>query len=424
MPVDWRLQCLPPLLLLFLTIPSWVPHCSATPTALVGINYGRVGNNLPPPSAVPPMLASLGIGRVRLYDTDPAVLRAFANTGVELVVGLTDRCVEGVTTPDGAMAWIKGNIQPYVPATKIAMITVGNEVLTGNNTGLARLLLPAMQSLHDALATCGLSTISVTTAHSLAILATSYPPSTTYFRKDLLPLICPILTFHAKTCSPFLINAYPYFAYAAQPNHVDIEYVLLEPNYGGILDNGTGLKYPNMLLAQVDAVYHAINAAGGDSAKTIEVRISETGWPSAGDSSEPGASSENAAKYNSNVMRLIAQNKGTPLRPGVTLRAYVFAMFNENQKDGPTSERNYGLFKPDGTPAYPLGYSLPVDNSTGGTHGGGTSGGFGYGANSTIGPPDDGYYSISGAIAERWPWQRVVGGAISACALGVLLLLF
>ncbi|XP_078151937.1 glucan endo-1,3-beta-glucosidase 10-like [Carex rostrata] len=426
MPLHWRLQCLPTLLLplLFLSLPPWVPQCSATPTALVGINYGRVGNNLPPPSAVPTLLASLGIGRVRLYDTDPSVLRAFANTGVELVVGLTDRCVEGVTTPDGAMAWIKGNIQPYVPATKISMITVGNEVLTGNNTAYSRLLLPAMQCLHDALATCSLGNIAVTTAHSLAILATSYPPSTTYFRKDLLPVICPILDFHAKTGSPFMINAYPYFAYVAQPNHVDIEYVLLEPGYSGILDNGTGLTYPNMLLAQVDAVYHAINAAGGDSAKKIEVRISETGWPSVGDSNEHGASPENAAKYNSNVMRLVAQNKGTPLRPGVTLRAYVFALFNENQKDGPTSERNYGLFKPDGTPVYPLGYSLPADNSTSGMNGGGTSGGFGYGGNSTSGPPDDGYYSISGAIALRWQWQRVMGGTIGACAFGVLSLLY
>jgi Glycosyl hydrolases family 17 len=140
--------------------------------------------------------------------------------------------------------------------------TTFSQVLTGNNTALGKLLLPAMQCLHDALATCGLNNIAVTSAHSLAILATSYPPSTTYFRKDLLPIICPILTFHAKTGSPFLINAYPYFAYAAQPNHVDLEYALLDSSYGGILDNGTGLTYPNMLLAQVDAVYHAINAAG------------------------------------------------------------------------------------------------------------------------------------------------------------------
>lgn len=150
---------------------------------------------------------------------------------------------------------------------------------------------------------------------------------------------------------------------------------------------------------QVDAVYHAINAAAGDSAKTVEVRVSETGWPSAGDANETGATPQNAAKYNGNVMRLVAEGKGTPLRPGVALRAYVFALFNENLKPGPTSERNYGLFKPDGTPVYPLGITVPPDNSTtpGGGGGGGNDGG---GESSPGGSSSDGYYSISSAPVE------------------------
>lgn len=236
-----------------LLVSAWC--AAATSASLVGINYGRVGSNLPAPAAVLPLLASVGVGRVRLYDADPSVLRAFANTGVELVVGLPDRCVAAVADPDEALAWARANIQPYVPATKIAAITVGNEVLTTNSTATAKSLLPAMESLHAALASLGLDrAIAVTTAHSLAVLASSYPPSSAVFRRDLLPYLCPILGFHARTGSPFLVNAYPYFAYAADPSAVDLNYALLDPN-PGVADPVSGLRYSTLLHAQVPFLY-------------------------------------------------------------------------------------------------------------------------------------------------------------------------
>jgi hypothetical protein len=126
----------------------------------------------------------------------------------------------------------------------------------------------------------------------------------------------------------------------------------------------------------------------------VEVRVSETGWPSAGDANETGATPQNAARYNGNVMRLVAQGKGTPLRPAAPLRVYMFALFNENMKPGPTSERNYGLFKPDGTPAYELSYRLPQDNTTTTSSGGGITGDGGYNGHG-YGSDNGGYYSIS-----------------------------
>ncbi|KAF7049742.1 hypothetical protein CFC21_058229 [Triticum aestivum] len=383
-----------------------VSDASPTPVSLLGINYGRVGNNLPPPQAALPLLQGLGIARVRLYDPEPGVLRAFAKTGIELYVGVPDQCLAAVAEPAGATSWLKDSILPYLPDTKIVALTVGNEVLTGNDTALTRNLLPAMESLHGALAAANLDKqIAVTTAHNLGVLGTSYPPSAGAFRKDLLQYLCPILDFHAKTGSPFLVNAYPYFAYSDDPKGIHLDYALLEPSNPGVPDANTGLHYPNLLVAQVDAAYHAISAANSAAARVVEIRISETGWPSAGDANEKAATPESAARYNSNVMRLVAEWKGTPLKPNVPLRVYVFALFNENMKPGPASERNYGLFKPDSTPVYPLTYKP--------AHGDFTPGG-----NSTGG--DNDYYDISAASREptgrRWTWAQaaVAGGAAAA----------
>ncbi|EMS68217.1 Glucan endo-1,3-beta-glucosidase 11 [Triticum urartu] len=344
-----------------------------------------------------PLLQGFGIARVRLYDPEPGVLRAFAKTGIELYVGVPDQCLAAVAEPAGATSWLKDSILPYLPDTKIVALTVGNEVLTGNDTALTRNLLPAMESLHGALAAANLDKqIAVTTAHNLGVLGTSYPPSAGAFRKDLLQYLCPILDFHAKTGSPFLVNAYPYFAYSDDPKGIHLDYALLEPSNPGVPDANTGLHYPNLLVAQVDAAYHAISAANSAAARTVEIRISETGWPSAGDANEKAATPESAARYNSNVMRLVAEWKGTPLKPNVPLRVYVFALFNENMKPGPASERNYGLFKPDSTPVYPLTYKP-------------ARGDFTPGGNSTGG--DNGYYDIS--AASREPTIQILAIVIS-----------
>jgi len=341
-------------LLLSLLAVSAIDVVSAATAAPLkfGINYGQIANNLPHPAQVSGLLQSLNVNRVKLYDADPAVLTAFAGTGVEFIVGNED--LQNLTDARKARAWVAQHVQPFLPGTRITCITVGNEVLSGKDTAAMQNLLPAMQAVHQAVADLGLAgQVNVSTAHSVNILASSYPPSSGAFREELAQYIQPILNFHAEVRSPFLVNAYPFFAYKASPGSVSLPYVLFEPN-PGVVDPNTNLTYDNMLYAQIDAVYAAMKAMGHTD---LTVRISETGWPSKGDDDEVGATVANAAAYNGNLMKRIAMGQGTPLKPDVPIDVFVFALFNEDMKPGPASERNYGLFYPNGTPVYNLGFN-------------------------------------------------------------------
>ncbi|XP_044962667.1 glucan endo-1,3-beta-glucosidase 14-like [Hordeum vulgare subsp. vulgare] len=324
---------------------------AATAPLKFGINYGQIADNLPHPTQVSDLLRSLNVNRVKLYDADPAVLTAFAGTGVEFIVSNGD--LLNMSDAGNARAWVAQNVQPFLPDTRITCVIMGNEVLSGTDTAAMQSLLPAMQAVHQALVDLGLDgQVKVSTSQSVNVLAGSYPPSAGAFREDLVEYVRPLLDFHAKVGSPFLINAYPFFAYKASPESVSLPYVLFEPNPGA-RDPGTNLTYDNMLYAQIDAVYAAMEAMGHTD---VAVRISETGWPSDGDADEVGATVQNAAMYNGNLMKRVAAGQGTPLRPDVPVDVLVFALFNENMKSGPASERNYGLFYPNGTSVYDLGF--------------------------------------------------------------------
>ncbi|KAB2601452.1 glucan endo-1,3-beta-glucosidase 11 [Pyrus ussuriensis x Pyrus communis] len=334
----------------------------------LGINYGQLGDNLLPPEKVLDLLSSLKITKARIYDTNPQVLTAFANSGVELMVTIENAMLGQLMNPQAAFQWVSSHIKPYFPATNITSIAVGNEVFTDDDTTvLLSNLVPAMISIQTALAQLGLdSYIKISTPCSLAVLKESYPPSAGSFKPEVAQVMTQLLQFLQSTKAPFWINAYPYFAYKGDPNRVSLDYVLFNANQG-MVDPFTKLHYDNMLYAQVDAAIYAMARLGFNG---IEVKVSETGWPSRGDSNEIGATLQNAATYNRNLLRRQLQNEGTPLRPKLRLEVYVFALFNEDMKPGPTSERNYGLFQPDGTMAYNVGLSAistsrtPTSSST------------------------------------------------------------
>ncbi|XP_061355534.1 glucan endo-1,3-beta-glucosidase 14-like [Gastrolobium bilobum] len=329
--------------------------------ASLGINYGQVANNLPTPDKVLELFSNYKITKTRIYDTNPQILSAFANSNVEVIVTVENQILSQLNDPQQALQWVSDHIKPYLPDTKITGIQVGNEVFTDDDTTLIQYLVPAVVNIHNALVQLGLnSKIDVSTPSSLAVLEESYPPSAGSFKSEISGIMYQFLNFLSSTNAPFWINAYTYFAYKSDPNGISLDYALFNPSEG-MVDPNTNLHYDNMLYAQVDAVLFAIARMGF---KGIEVRVSETGWPSKGDPDEVGATVQNAATYNKNLLRRQMANEGTPLRPRMRLEAYLFALFNEDMKPGPTSERNYGLFQPDETMTYNVGLSTFATTST------------------------------------------------------------
>ncbi|XP_068646858.1 glucan endo-1,3-beta-glucosidase 12-like [Aristolochia californica] len=344
-----------PLSAILLAIP--VLLLAASYASAVGINYGTLGDNLPPPKKVAQMLQSTLIDKVKIYDTDPEILDAFANTGIDLVVAVENEKVANLSlNVDAADRWLTSRLSPFLPATSIVAVAVGNEFLTNpdsvTSSNDASFLVPAMRNLHQALVARGLDRkIKVSTPHSMGVLASSFPPSSSTFLDGLRPVMEALVEFLAETGAPFMINAYPYFAYRDNPSKIDLEYALLGNGTG--VHDPKGYVYTNMLDAQIDAVRSAIKSLGAGN-RTVGISVSESGWPSSGN---VAATPENAKTYNSRLISRGDAHVGTPMAAGEKVDVFVFSLFNENRKEGEASERSFGLFNADGTKAYELDLS-------------------------------------------------------------------
>lgn len=310
---------------------------------------------MPTPDKVVELLKSQGINRIKLYDTDSTVLTALANSGISVVVALPNELLAS-TAADQSFAdkWVQANISQYYPKTQIEAIAVGNEVFVDpKNT--TKFLVPAMKNVYNSLVKLNLSSIKISSPIALSALQNSYPSSAGSFKPELIePVMKPMLEFLRQSNSYLMINAYPFFAYSANSKEISLDYTLFKEN-PGVVDSGNGLKYYSLLEAQLDAVFAAMSAIQYSDIKMV---VTETGWPSLGDENEIGASEENAASYNGNLVNRVLTGNGTPLRPQDPLNVYLFALFNENQKPGPTSERNYGLFYPNEQKVYNIPLTL------------------------------------------------------------------
>lgn len=368
MPVTSMSSTVPPLFFLFFFITIFNLSISAKSWPLsqenkiqeqdrdpfVGFNIGTdVSSLLPPPDLVK-FLQTQKINHIRLYDADPELLKALSKTKIRVIISVPNNQLLAIGSSNAtAASWIGRNVVAYYPETLITAISVGDEVLTTVPSS-APLLLPAIESLYNALVASNLHTqIKVSTPHAASIMMDTFPPSQAYFNQTWLSVISPLLRFLSKTGSPLMMNLYPYYVYMQNKGVVPLDNCLFEPLTPAkeMVDPNTLLHYTNVLDAMVDAAYVSMKNL---NISDVAVLVTETGWPSQGDKMEPHATIDNADTYTSNLIKHVFDRTGTPLRPEVTPSVYIYELFNEDKRAKPVSEASWGLFYGNTTPVYLL----------------------------------------------------------------------
>ncbi|KAJ6797819.1 putative glucan endo-1,3-beta-glucosidase A6 [Iris pallida] len=348
----------PPLfffLLLLLRFFSFYQRANGAYFKSLGVNFGQLGDDLPSASVSVSRLRHFRAGAVKIYDANPKILEALSHTRLPVSIMVPNELISSMAhNQSAADDWVGSNLLPFYPKARIRFLLVGNEILSDLSDNKTRFdLVPAMTRIHRSLKSRSIHKVKVGTTLAMDTLSVSFPPSSGAFRPDISkPVMEPLLEFLTRTRSYYFADAYPYFPWAADPTHIDLDYCLFRANSSKhYTDPGSNLTYTNLLDQQLDAVAFAMARLGFGS---VKLAVAETGWPNAGDFGEIGANVYNAATYNRNLARRMQVRPpvGTPARPGAYMPVFLFALYNENRKPGPGTERHWGFLHPNGTSVY------------------------------------------------------------------------
>ncbi|PKA66154.1 Glucan endo-1,3-beta-glucosidase 5 [Apostasia shenzhenica] len=322
--------------------------------AAIGVNWGTLSTHRLSPSIVVDLLKENRIGKVKLFDTDPAVLRALMGSGIEVMVGIPNEMLGFLSSsPAAADSWVSQNVSRYVVKgganIRYLYIAVGNEpFLTSYQGQFQSFVLPAMLNLQQSLVKANLASYTKLVVPCNADAYEAPLPSQGAFRPELTQIMTQLVSFLNSNGSPFIVNIYPFLS-LYQSADFPQDYAFFEGSSHPVVDGGN--MYYNAFDGNFDTLVASLNRLGYGQ---MPIVIGEVGWPTDGAFS---ANLSAARAFNQGLINHVLSNKGTPLRPGVPpADVYLFSLLDEGQKSTLPGnfERHWGVFSFDGQAKYPL----------------------------------------------------------------------
>ncbi|XP_062008424.1 glucan endo-1,3-beta-glucosidase 8-like [Rosa rugosa] len=80
----------------------------------LGVNWGAMASHPLDPSNVVKMLKDNGIKKVKLFDAEPATMKALSGSGISVIVGIPNEKLASISSAyKHAQKWVKENITKY-----------------------------------------------------------------------------------------------------------------------------------------------------------------------------------------------------------------------------------------------------------------------------------------------------------------------
>ncbi|KAL5720587.1 hypothetical protein ACHQM5_013245 [Ranunculus cassubicifolius] len=320
----------------------------------LGMNWGTMASHKLPAKVVVQMLNDNNITKVKLFDADEDTMRGLAGSNIEVMVAIPNAQLEEMTDYKTAQKWVARNVSRYNfnKGVKIKYVAVGNEpFLKSYNGSFLNTTFPALQNVQNALNEAGLGDKVKATVPLNADVYESPEdnpvPSAGRFRPDINGLMSDIVQFLSKNNAPFTVNIYPFLS-LYQNADFPVDFAFFDGGSPPVTDNA--ISYTNVFDANFDTLVSALDKVGlGD----LPIIIGEVGWPTDGDKN---GNNLLAQRFYNGLMKRLAINQGTPLRPNQYLEVYLFGLLDEDVKSiAPGSfERHWGIFTYDGQPKFQM----------------------------------------------------------------------